>query len=495
MYKTIGILVILLLSLGCLGNSGEIITRQPAVAGTFYPGDSNTLATMVQEHLENVGQPDAIDGQLIALIVPHAGLVYSGQIAAHSYALLRETTFDKLILCGGAHRFGFEGISVYGPKVMWKTPLGAVACDADLCNKLIAHSDRIQVLPQAHSREHSLEVQLPYIQMVLPDAVIVPTLIGYQDAAAVKTLSDALGAIKFDNRTLMIASTDWQHYKSAREGWPLDSLGIDCLKKFDLDRLETYLTNKRVEACGHGALLAVLKAAKAKGADRIKILKYGDSGDITGDKSSVVSYVAAAVYKANEAEKKSQSSSADNVPPYELSHEARTRLLEIARQSIEGYLDHGKAPTFDVSGLLKEPGAAFVTLNSNGRLRGCIGYTEARMPLNETVSHCAVQAAVSDPRFPPVTRDELDRLDIEISVLTPLQEVKSLDEIKVGRDGLMIFLGRSRGLLLPQVATEYGWTRTEFLEQTCRKARLPVDAYKNHDAQLYKFRALVFGEE
>ncbi|MCK4633016.1 MAG: AmmeMemoRadiSam system protein B, partial [candidate division Zixibacteria bacterium] len=133
MYKTIGILIILLLCLWRPVSSDEIITRQPAVAGTFYPGDSNNLATMVQGHLENVGQPEAIDGQLIALIVPHAGLVYSGQIAAHSYALLRETKFDKLILCGGAHRFGFEGISVYGPKVVWKTPLGSVACDADLC--------------------------------------------------------------------------------------------------------------------------------------------------------------------------------------------------------------------------------------------------------------------------------------------------------------------------------------------------------------------------
>ena len=151
-------------------------------------------------------------------------------------------------------------------------------------------------------------------------------------------------------------------------------------------------------------------------------------------------------------------------------------------------------PVVDVDAKLRQDAAAFVTLTKNGQLSGCIGRTMAVMPLNEMVAVCAVDAAVNDPRFPPVTGSELSSLELEISVLTPLERVKSLDEIKVGRDGLMISMGGRRGLLLPQVATDYGWNRTEFLEQTCRKAGLPREAYKSSDAVLEKFQALVFGE-
>ena len=149
----------------------------------------------------------------------------------------------------------------------------------------------------------------------------------------------------------------------------------------------------------------------------------------------------------------------------------------------------------DLSPALEERGAAFVTLNKHGKLRGCIGYTVAVQPLHQTVSECAIQAAVGDPRFPPVTGAELDELEIEISVLTPLQEVRSLDEIEVGRDGLMISRGDRRGLLLPQVATDYGWDRTEFLRNTCRKAGLPPDAYLSSEATILRFQAVVFGED
>ncbi|MFQ6009142.1 MAG: AmmeMemoRadiSam system protein A, partial [Candidatus Zixiibacteriota bacterium] len=162
---------------------------------------------------------------------------------------------------------------------------------------------------------------------------------------------------------------------------------------------------------------------------------------------------------------------------------------------IERYLADGTFPEFEVSDNLKQPGAAFVTLTKNGQLRGCIGHIIAQDPLYETVSVCAVQAAVADRRFLPVQPDELPELHIEISVLTPLQEVKSLDEIEVGRDGLVISLGNNRGLLLPQVATEYGWNRTEFLEHTCRKAGLPTDAYKSPQALIQKFQAVIFHEK
>jgi AmmeMemoRadiSam system protein A len=181
-------------------------------------------------------------------------------------------------------------------------------------------------------------------------------------------------------------------------------------------------------------------------------------------------------------------------PSYSLTAEQKRRLLEIARETLIGHLTDGAVPKFEVDDHLRQPGAAFVTLTKHGALRGCIGHTAAVAPLYETVADCAVQAGVADPRFPPITRVELDSLHIEISVLTPMQPVATIDEIEVGRDGLMMVNGGYRGLLLPQVATEYGWNRIEFLRQTCRKAGLSSDAYLDPATTIYKFEALVFGE-
>lgn len=433
----------------------------------------------------------ALDGQIIALIVPHAGLVYSGIVAAHSYRLLLGSDFDKVILCGPSHRYGFEGISVSGPGVEWVNPLGKVRCNHDLCQRLIDFDSEIKSISAAHAQEHCLEVQLPFLQTVMDDFEIVPLVMGYPRANTIQVLAEALESLPADDRTVMVASTDWQHYRPAEEGWKFDSLGIECLKSLDPDRLAHYLAAEKVEACGGGATVAVMKAAIARGANRVKVLKHGDSGDVTGDKSSVVGYIAAVLYKS---EDEDQARHEELPARFELSAANKAKLLEIARESIKEYLTSGQTLQFEVSDELRQPGAGFVTLEKHEHLRGCIGYTEAVMPLYQTISDCAIKAAVSDHRFPQVQPQELDSLHIEISVLTPLQLVKSLDEIEVGQDGLMIFLGPYRGLLLPQVATDYGWTREEFLQQTCRKAGLGTDAYKSPDAKIYKFQAVIFGE-
>lgn len=476
--------------------------RQPVVAGTFYPADSAELSQMVQGHLDNVRDLPEINGRLIALVVPHAGLVYSGQVAAYSYKLLENSSVDKVILCGPSHRFPFQGLSVFGPYITWKTPLGEVKCDNDLCDKLVNFNKNIEIIRQAHQQEHCLEVQLPYLQTVLDSFEIVPIVMGYRDAGTIKLLSDALLSLELDENTVLVASSDWQHYRPASEGWPYDSLGLNCFENMDPDRLEKYLAEGKVEMCGGGPAVSVLRAAMAMGADKVEILDYGDSGDAAGDKSSVVGYAAIAIYRSSDEDTdnkpykdKTVRKTAEELPKkFELTQSEKEELLKIARGSINGYLKNGKAPEFEVSDNLKKFGAAFVTLEKQGNLRGCIGYTTAVEPLFQTVSSCAVQAAVNDRRFTPVTYDELKDIHIEISVLSPMQPVESLDEIKVGRDGLMIFKGTNRGLLLPQVAEEYGWDRIRFLEQTCRKAGLPSNAYKSPDAVIYKFQAVIFGE-
>jgi MEMO1 family protein len=481
-----------ILSLAVVTPEIAATVRQPAVAGSFYPADSTELSTMVHKHLAGVPKSEEIDGELIALLVPHAGLVYSGPIAAYSYKLLEKAQPTTVVLCGPSHRYPFRGLSVNGPGVGWRTPLGMVKCNDSLCRQLLKFNRMIGVIPQADTLEHCLEVQLPYLQTVLKNFTIVPVIMGQPDHETVRILGEALAALPNDGHTVLIAASDWQHYRPAAEGWPLDSMGMECVKALDPDRLERLLDTQGTEACGGGSILAVIQAAKARGANKVKILKHGDSGDLSGDKSSVVGYVAAAIYKSVDApSSRSEMPAEDTMYPTAAD---RATLLKIARQSIEAHLSGKPRPQFEVSDTLKALGAAFVTLNENGQLRGCIGYTEAFRPLWQTVSECAVSAAVDDPRFPPVTASEVPKLHIEISVLTPLQKVKSLDEIKVGRDGLMISMGGRRGLLLPQVATEYGWTHDEFLRHTCEKAGLPTDAYLSPNAVIQKFQAMVFGE-
>jgi len=471
--------------------------RLPAVAGSFYPDNPTVLKNMITGHLDAVEKLPEIDGQIIALIVPHAGLVYSGQIAAHAYKMLEDRDIHTAVLCGPSHRYPFTGLSVYGPDVTWKTPLGMVHCNTKLCKQILNYDSHVKILPEAHAREHCLEVQLPYLQTVLDDFTLVPVLMGRPDQGTIELLADALEAVGFDDKTVLIASTDWQHYHPADKGRVMDSLGMDCLRHFDTKRLGKLLAEGKVEMCGGGTAIAVMKAAQARGANRVKILKYGDSGDVSGDKSSVVGYVAAVLYKSADSASpgKSQSDERPDLPPlYELTDNEKQKLLDIARTSIKTYLETGHEAEFEIDGKLAENGAAFVTLTKDGHLRGCIGHIMAVAPLYQTVATCAVQAAVADRRFPPVSAPELKQLHLEISVLTPMQTISSQDEIEVGRDGLMIVRGNHRGLLLPQVASDYGWNRTQFLEQTCRKAGLAADAYQAPDAVVYRFQALVFGE-
>ncbi len=373
--------------------------------------------------------------------------------------------------------------------------MGEVSCDDEWC-RLLLEDEAVAVIPAAHEREHNLEVQLPYLQTVLAGFEIVPVVLG---AISPGRFAETLLRLPEDPNSVLIASSDWQHYRPASEGWPMDSLGLECLKEFDAERLEQLLHAGKVEACGGAAVVAVMRAARERGADKVKLLAYGDSGDLTGDKTSVVGYAAAVIYRSSSNSAGPETSSAPEVAPsdgeYSLSAQQKTTLLRIARESIEHHLNGRHPPDYEVDDQLARPGAAFVTLEKQSRLRGCIGFTQAVRPLYLTVSHCAISAAVDDNRFRPVTESEIDSLHIEISVLTPLQKVSSPEEIVVGRDGLMITLGRHRGLLLPQVAEEYGWTVDKFLSATCEKAGLPPNAWRNPDAMLYKFQALIFEEE
>ena len=243
-------------------------------------------------------------------------------------------------------------------------------------------------------------------------------------------------------------------------------------------------------ACGILPIITMLLYAKDRGAG-LKLLKYANSGDTTGDKSKVVGYSSIVAYIAQAQVKE------ENMDDYSLNAQEKTYLLKAARASLEAYLKTGKIPDFPApdSSALKENRGAFVTLTWHGRLRGCIGRIAGDTPVYKVIPEFAVHAAVDDPRFPEVTFTELKDIDIEISVLTPFSPVRDLSEIEVGKHGLMITRGFSSGIFLPQVPGEFGWDKTTFLEQLCAKAGLPADAYKDKAAKLEKFSALVFSEK
>jgi hypothetical protein len=266
--------------------------RRAAVAGSWYPASAAALEAAVDAHLARAGTHD-VEGDLIAIVAPHAGLMYSGPVAAHAYGLLKSRTFDVAILVGPSHFVAFDGVAICA-EGGFDTPLGAAAIDVDLASSLLRLSSAIRPNAMAHAREHSLEMQLPFLRRLSPDTRIVPLLMGLQTEATAEALASALVEAVDGRRALLIASTDLSHYHDAKTARRLDSVVMDCVARLDPESLQHALDRQPDHACGGGPTVAVMKAARALGATTATILDYADSGDVSGDKSSVVGYLAAA---------------------------------------------------------------------------------------------------------------------------------------------------------------------------------------------------------
>jgi hypothetical protein len=265
--------------------------RKAAVAGSWYPGSAHALAAAVDRHLASTTRD--VDGDLVALIAPHAGLMYSGPVAAHAYRLLRGRTFDVVVLVGPSHFVGFEGVSIQ-PAGGFETPFGVADIDAATANELVKATRVVRDYPAAHAREHSLEMQLPFLQHLAPGVPIVPLVMGHQTAATARALGEGLTSTLRGRRALIVASTDLSHYHDAAAAAALDRVVIDCVTRFDADALQAALDQRPDHACGGGPTVAVMRAARALGAHDAVVLHYADSGDVSGDKSAVVGYLAAA---------------------------------------------------------------------------------------------------------------------------------------------------------------------------------------------------------
>jgi MEMO1 family protein len=457
-----------------LAQSTEV--RRPAVAGSFYPADPEALRERIEELLA-AAPADEIDPALPirAGIVPHAALDYSGLVAARFYRAVRGREYDAVVLIGASHQETFGGVSIW-PGTHLGTPLGDVPIDRDLAGRLVGADDSIRFAVAGYGTEHSLEVQLPFLQTVLPGVPVVPLMVGLQSFDLSYHLARTLATVLAGRNVLLLASSDLSHYHDDRTASRLDGELLDLVRSNDPFLLGYLGFTGGLEACGIGGIVTVLETARRLGASRTQILSYTHSGRVTGDMSSVVGYSAVTV---SDGPARSEA----------LTPQERELLVEIARGSVAAAVQQEALPPMPtLTPALMQKQAAFVTLRADSTLRGCVGAVFAIQPLAQQVRESAV-AASRDGRFLPLSAAELPRLDYEISVLSPLTPLDDPGSLVIGRDGVMIVQGDRRGVLLPQVAVEQGWDRETFLEQVGVKAGLSRKAWRQPGTLLFSFSA------
>mgnify|MGYP001618442073 CR=1 FL=1 len=477
--------------------------KEPNVAGQFYPGDKKGLSSQIDECL-NQAAPEGIKGDIFCLISPHAGYDFSGATAAFGYKLIQGKTYGcgyrkphhrplaykTVVVIGPSHYYGFNGIAVY-PGGKFRTPLGDLEIDSGFAQKLLEPQQNISADIKAFNKEHSVEVQLPFLQKTLQDFKIVPIVVGQCEYAALNQLAENLSKA-IGNRTdvLIIASTDLTHSYDFAQTRKVDKLTLKHLQEMSPEDIYRKLSSEEIQMCGGLPVVSAIITAKKSGYDKIKLLSHTDSAEVTGNKTKgnwTVGYASAIIYR-------------ENKPPEEtelLNTKQKKRLLEIARKTIEEYLKSGKRPDFSENDpRLTAISGAFVTLNKHGELRGCIGNIIGQKPLYETVRDMAIESATADPRFQPVTKEELKDVEIEISVLSPLRKISDISEFELGKHGVIVKSGWNQGVFLPQVALETGWSKEEFLSNLCaHKAGLSPDAWKNPKTEIHIFSAIVFSEK
>jgi MEMO1 family protein len=479
--------------------------RSPGVAGSFYPADPHELTTMMDGMLAKAAPPP-IEGTILAVVAPHAGYEYSGPVAAYTYGALKGRHYSRVVVIAPSHYEAFDFSSVYDGHA-YATPLGTIPVDKAFAQQLTKIKSSIRLSgrghePTAHGTEHALEVQLPWLQRVLGNFTLVPIVMGDQSYESSRDLGVALAKMLQSGKassgfgdslvapggTLIVASSDLSHYHTYNEAVKIDHKTLDALESWDYFSMSRNFEARVWEACGGGPIVAAMIAAERLGANQARVLKYANSGDITGDRSRVVGY-SADVFVKGPGKQAAE-------PPFSLNDQEKRELLELARKSVERAVQDKKAydPGDIADVALNRERGAFVTLTEKGQLRGCVGYTEAMEPLYKTVRDTATMAAFRDPRFMPVSAEELPQLEYEISVLSPLRRVRDIHEIDIGQHGLLMINGDRAGLLLPQVPVEQHWDRTKFLEQTCIKAGMPPECWKDEETDIFRFTALVFDE-
>ncbi len=465
------------------------------VAGGFYTADPVELRRQVKGFLDKAGTRNAVAGRdIVGILSPHAGYQYSGPIAGEAFAAVKGRGYGTVVVMAFNHRKRSEKVAVLD-RPAYDTPLGSLEISRAMVRKiLVDHGDLFEANEGMFRGEHSLEVQLPFIQAALPGAKIVPLIVAVSDNdfldRAGKALHDTLGKRK---DVLFVVSSDLSHHFPYEEARGYDEKNLSLLEAWNIKDWIDSASRPREGMCGFGPVLTFVSmfGCYDEGKREVKRLGYRNSGDTAGDKSSVVGYGALA-FSLEKGMRDERSGEVD-FGPYGAAE--RRELIELAKRSVEAAARGKPVPNPETkSNLLDDKGAAFVTLKKNGKLRGCIGHVIARIPLVDCVNDVARSAAIHDTRFSPVSPEELADLTYEISVLTAPEPIVPQDVV-VGVHGLIMSRGGRSGLLLPQVPIEWKWDREEFLAHTCRKAGLPLDCWKDSATEIKSFRAIVFGEE
>ena len=493
----IGILLLLAVNTFAMSRYPESQkVRKPAVAGSFYPASAREIKSMIGPWIHPSGK---VAPQ--ALIVPHAGYVFSGEVAASAFNQIpRGHRYERIFLLGPSHRVGFNAASVDTLYSFAETPLGQVTIDVAIGKELIKRGEEAFTFrSDAHDREHCLEVQLPLMQMAFDEVPpIVPIVIGSQHLDVLQQIAEVLEPY-FTPENLFVISSDFSHYPSYEDAKKSDLFLAETITSGGLEDFLKALTSidkmdfrgEDTAACGACAIAVLLDIMDAQGRGYFEAehVMYRNSGDsVYGDKERVVGYNSI-VFTRREKPVKDTS---DHL--FNFSAEEKKAMIATARQAICSALRLDYDGDVRPVGILKEKGyGVFVTLHLNGRLRGCIGRFTSDDTLSETIQEMAQSAAFHDPRFPSLSRNEAHQIDIEVSVLSPLKKIDSIDEFKLGRDGIYIIKGSHHGTFLPQVAEETGWSTEEFLGHCARdKAGIGWDGWK--DADLYTYQTEVVNE-
>lgn len=472
-------------------SGGELqaeVIRMPVYAGSWYPGERSELARMIDRLTRQIktGQVQKPPNtSLKALILPHAGYIYSGQTAAYASLVLQKNQFDKVVIMAPDHKIGFAGCAV-SDVVAYETPLGLIKMHDDAAG-LRRKSNLFQAIPASDRLEHSLEVVLPFLQTYLRSFELVPIVVGRGDIAG---MSDAIDPL-LDERTLLVVSSDLSHFKPYSQAVEMDQATIQMILNLESDNL----LGRDNAACGKMPILIAMNIARRHGWQAV-LLHYSNSGDTAGDSLSVVGYTAIAFYGGSAMQGNHDSSRS-------LSQHQGQTLIKLARQSISQKVGH-ISDKIDPDSLrdldFQESRGTFVTLTIDGQLRGCIGSLETTESILEGVRRNAVNAAFGDPRFPKLEAKELDKIEIEVSILTDPQPLEYRDgkdllsKLRPHVDGVILSKGSASATFLPQV-----WKQLprpdEFLSHLCRKAGLPANEWEKGKLEIFTYQVQYFEEE
>ncbi len=478
--------------------------RKPALAGKFYPGDAGVLGPEVDDSLKQATH-EPVPGAIKAIMAPHAGYIYCGKTLGAAYKQIEGDRFvyDTVVLLGPSHGFATKAAAV-SPADAWDTPLGRVPVDTALTKELASGQERIEFDERAHLQEHCLEVQLPYLIRASRGRSfkIVPILTNSQNPQDQEILAKALVRVAGKPGTLIVLSTDLSHYPTARAAEKVDRAILAAVKSLNAETvtqennrlLKEGHTGLSVTMCGLEPACVLLRAAKDLGIAHATQVSYTHSGMVSGENDRVVGY-GAVVFSGTTG----PSAKEKTVIETPLSEKSRAELIEIVRSTAKDAVEGNPIKSMPSNNPeLQVKAGCFVTLKHKGRLRGCIGTFTSGDPLWQTVGEMAVASATGDPRFrdDPVTSAEFPELEVEISVLSPLKRVSDpLNEIELGTHGIVIEGQGARGTFLPQVATETGWTLTEFLGHCARdKAGLGWEGWKSPAAKIYTYTATIVHE-